>query len=78
MPPPEVTINVLVELDRIDEVAKALENAGLAIERRNPTIGTISGRVDSASVPTVRKTDGVIAIEADRSFSVPPPDSDLQ
>lgn len=78
MPPPKVKINVLLEPARFEGAAQELEDAGVAIDVRNVEIGTISGSVDVDSLPVINKVRGVLAIEVDRSLSVPDPGSDLQ
>jgi precorrin-6B methylase 2 len=74
---PDVT--VLVDDDhlaRIDEVAAALQRAGLRVGDVLPAVGAITGSIDEpAALATV---EGVAAIEPAREIRLPPPDEDVQ
>ena len=65
-------------LDRIDDVEAALREAGMSVERSLAAIGTITGLVPASKLPAVRATEGVAAVEAEREFRLPPPDSPVQ
>ena len=74
-----IDVTVLVaddHLDAIDDVAAALQEAGLQLLATMPATGVITGAAEDpaalASVP------GVEAVETARDLGVPPPDSPLQ
>ena len=55
-----------------------LRGAGLEVERSLSSIGTITGHVDSHRLDGLSKVQGVAAVEAERSFQLPPPDAKIQ
>ena len=66
-------------LASIDEVATALEGAGLTVGEVMGTIGVITGTAaDADGLAALQALEGVESVEAARSFQLPPPDSDLQ
>ena len=75
-PPAQVVL--LLDPDRFDETVLALQDAGVVIDQQNPTIGTVSGRVAEDALAALAALDGVIAVERERSVSLPDPESDLQ
>ena len=74
-----IDVTVLVDddhLDAIDDVAAALQQAGLRLQSTLPGTGVIiGGAEDPAALEAV---PGVAAVEAARDVGVPPPDSPLQ
>jgi hypothetical protein len=73
--------NVVVSedyLDRVGEVADKLRSAGMRVGRVMDLTGTIEGSADSAKEEQLRQIDGVEAVEEQRSYQLPPPESDLQ
>jgi hypothetical protein len=75
---PQVPVTVLVDPDRYDEVVRALTTADVRIEAEQRAIGTITARVAAEHVATLRGIDGVLAVEAEQRFQLPPPDADVQ
>ncbi len=78
---PAKLFNVVVSddyLDRIPEVAERLRSAGMRVGRIIPSIGTIEGVVDSTDEQELKGIEGVEAVEEQRSYQLPPPESDLQ
>jgi hypothetical protein len=65
-------------LNRVSEVARALEKAGLKVEEELATIGVITGEIDDAKVDDVHRVEGVAHVEAEREVRIAPPESDIQ
>jgi cyanophycinase-like exopeptidase len=66
-------------MDRLSEVAKGLENAGMNVEQKLGQIGIISGSVDDTEkVELLREVKGVSHVEEAREITIPPPDSPIQ
>ncbi len=60
------------------DVVEALTAAGLAAERVQRDLGTVTGTVARASVPSLASVPGVASVEQQRTPGVPPSDSDVQ
>ncbi len=78
-----VGVEIVVSVDdrnlgRLDEIAAALERMGMKVEHRMPSLGTISGVADAATVEEIRAVAGVEAVEVARTFQLPPSDSEVQ
>lgn len=74
-----IDVTVLVDddhLDAMDEMAAALQEAGLRLQSTLHTTGVITGAVEDPA--TLEAVPGVAAVEAARDVGVPPPDSPLQ
>jgi hypothetical protein len=74
---PDVT--VLVDDDHlavIDEVAAALQRAGLRLGEVLPALGAITGSVDDPAA--LAAVEGVAAVELAQEIQLPPPDEDVQ
>ena len=74
---PDVTI--LVDDDHlaaIDEVAAALQRAGLRLGDVLPAVGAITGSVDDPAV--LDGVEGVAAVEQAQEVHLPPPEEDVQ
>jgi hypothetical protein len=74
---PEVT--VLVDDDHlaaIDEVAAALQRAGLRLGDVLPAVGAITGSVDDPGA--LERVEGVAAVEPVHEVHLPPPDEEVQ
>jgi len=76
----EVTVLVADDhLDAIDDVAAALELAGLRREATLPATGVITGAVaDAAAMESVAAVPGVAAVEPVQEVFIPPPDAPIQ
>jgi hypothetical protein len=74
--PEKVTISVADDaIDRIDEVVAALESGGLQVDQVLRPLGVITGSADTRHVQAL---GGVASVEPQRTFRLPPPDSDVQ
>ena len=74
-------VNISIEddyLERMDEVARQLQKAGLASSRQMKDIGVITGSVDQDHLDRIRRVPGVAHVERSRQVSIPDPSSDLQ
>ena len=74
-----IDVTVLVDddhLDAMDEMAAALQDAGLRLQSTLPATGVITGAVEDPAM--LEAVPGVAAVEAARDVGVPPPDSPLQ
>ena len=74
-----IDVTVLVaddHLDAMDDVAAALQEAGLRLQSTLPATGVITGAADDPAA--LEAVPGVAAVEAARDVGVPPPDSPLQ
>jgi hypothetical protein len=78
---PQVALTVSVDdehLDRLENVADRLREAGMQVDRALPTIGTITGAVAASKLPALRAVEGVADVEESREYQLPPPDSPIQ
>ena len=74
-----IDVTVLVaddHLDAMDDVAAALQEAGLRLQSTLPATGVITGAAEDPAA--LEAVPGVAAVEAARDVGVPPPDSPLQ
>jgi hypothetical protein len=77
------TVNVTISVDnahleQISEITKRLQSAGMSVEQTLPTIGVISGSIDSEEVNRLYQIEGVQTIEPQQSYRLPPPESEIQ
>jgi hypothetical protein len=72
--------NVTVTTDGrdIDATVESLRAAGMTVTDVHREIGIVSGTVAPADRDSLDRVAGVSAVEADRSFEIAPPDSDVQ
>jgi len=77
---PDVTILVADDrLGAIDDIAAALQDAGLRLDRVLAGTGVITGAVDDASaMAALSAVDGVAAVEPAQEVFIPPPDAPTQ
>jgi hypothetical protein len=63
----------------IDDVAAALQEAGLRLDLALPATGVITGAVeDEAAMESLAAVEGVAAVEPARDVRIPPPDAPIQ
>jgi hypothetical protein len=65
-------------LNRLNEIGKAAQKAGLSIEQRLPDLGVLTGSIDSAKVAALHGIEGVQSVEEERSVGIAPPGSPVQ
>ena len=77
---PDVTVLVADDhLAAIDEVAAALQRAGLRLDRVLPAAGAITGTIDdAAAMEALGAVEGVAAVEPAQEIQLPPPDEPVQ
>lgn len=79
MPTEQVSISVADGfLDRFADVVKRIEQAGLKVDQQLDTIGVITGSIDSDNIAKLDQVEGIAAVERNRGFQLPPPDSPIQ
>jgi hypothetical protein len=69
---------VAVDRDRFRDVVAALRRVGLRVEQEWPETGTLAGRLEPHLLADVQAVDGVVAVEPERTFRLPPPDAEIQ
>jgi hypothetical protein len=76
----EVTILVADDhVGAIDDVAAALQEAGLRLDVVLPATGAITGSVeDEAALASLAAVAGVAAVERAQEIGIPPPDEPVQ
>lgn len=76
----DVTILVADDhIDAIDDVAAALQDAGLRLVAVLPATGAITGAVqDQAAIESLEAVEGVAAVEQSQEVQLPPPDEPIQ
>ena len=73
----QITVTVSADVD-IDVVAQQLRAAGMTVEQVLPAIGVITGTVAAELRAALAELPGVLAIEPEQTFRVPPPESEIQ
>jgi hypothetical protein len=73
-----VGVVLAVDPDRFGEVVEALRRAGLRVSAEQPLLGSLSGTVAADRVPALAAVDGVLAVDRDRTVTLPDPGSPLQ
>ena len=65
-------------LAAIAEVVDALREHGVEVSEVLEVTGQILGSVADDQVSAVRELDGVLAVDPDTAYQLPPPDADIQ
>jgi hypothetical protein len=76
-----ISVSLSVSDDRIDqfpEVVDRAREAGLDVWQELDLIGVVSGSIDEERLEELRRIPGVAAVEPEREFQIPPPDSEIQ
>jgi hypothetical protein len=71
-------IIVAVDLDRSPDIVERLRDAGMDVAQVLHETRTVLGSAPRARIADIERLEGVVAVDAPRRFSVPPPDSPLQ
>ncbi|WP_038020943.1 hypothetical protein [Synechocystis sp. PCC 7509] len=72
MPDIQIIISVNDEhLSQILEIVEKLTNAGMNVDNFMPTVGVITGSVDSTKVTTLEQINGVAHVELATEFQIP-------
>lgn len=76
----KVRVSISVEeayISRILEISQRLQSFGMDVEQTLPSIGVISGLIDSDQIDCL-KIEGVQQIEPEQNYQIAPPESDIQ
>jgi hypothetical protein len=73
-----VAVVVTVSDGRPQQATARLRNAGMAIDDVMDELGMVTGTVAEDAIPALESVPGVIAVERQRTYHVPPPESDVQ
>ncbi|GAA1865191.1 hypothetical protein GCM10009715_10460 [Paeniglutamicibacter psychrophenolicus] len=81
--PPQQTVTFIVTvqdayLERIKEVTKELETAGLKIDRVLGTLGQVVGHAKDSGRNQLAGVRGVESVVPERRLGIGPPESDVQ
>jgi len=72
-----VTVTLADDAD-VGAVVDRLQRAGLAVDQVLDAIGVVTGSVAHDKRAALKGLDGVLAVEDDNTFQLPPPDSEVQ
>lgn len=78
MSDPWQEIVVAVDPQQAPDVVERLREAGMAVDQALLTTGVVTGSVSAARSADISRVEGVIAVEAPRRYTLPPPDSPVQ
>jgi hypothetical protein len=67
-----------VHRERIEAVADQLRAAGMRIQQVLPTLGIITGTIPENRPGAIANVTGVVQVEDQETFQLPPPDADIQ
>lgn len=76
-----VSVVVSVADERLDELANVvaeLRRAGLRVDEVLDAVGMVTGTIDEDAIRTLDSVPGVVEVERQRAYQVPPPESDVQ
>jgi hypothetical protein len=76
--PEAVRVVLSVDPERFDEVVRAAADVGLLVEEEMREAGVVAGSVERKQMSALRDVAGVEAVERERTFQLPPPDSPVQ
>jgi cation transporter-like permease len=72
-----ITVTVAADADA-EVVAQQLRAAGMTVEQVLGAIGVITGTIAAETRAALADLPGVLAIEPEQTFRLPPPDSEIQ
>jgi cation transporter-like permease len=72
-----ITVTVAADADA-EVVAEQLRAAGVTVEQVLLAIGVITGTVAAEQRAALADVPGVLAIEPEQTFRLPPPDAEIQ
>jgi cation transporter-like permease len=73
----QITVTVAADAD-IEAVAEQLRAAGMTVEQVLRAVGVITGTVAAEQRAALADLPGVLAVEPEQAFRLPPPDSGIQ
>ncbi len=62
----------------INDIARALRDSGMTIDDVFETTGQIVGSIPQDQEPVLAALEGVLAVDRETAFQLPPPDADVQ
>jgi hypothetical protein len=62
----------------ISRVAEALRDRGMEVRQVLDTLGLITGTVPEERRRSLERVDGVVSVDEDRTYRLPPPDAPVQ
>lgn len=65
-------------LNDLSTVLAALRQVGLVVDGIQEALGTVTGSIDADALGRLETVPGVAAVERERCYQLPPPDSDVQ
>jgi cation transporter-like permease len=72
-----ITVTVAADADA-EVVAEQLRAAGVTVEQVLLAIGVITGTVAAEQRAALADVPGVLAVEPEQTFRLPPPDAEIQ
>ena len=72
-----ITVTVSADADP-EVVAEGLRAAGVTVEQVLLAVGVIIGTVPAERIAALAELPGVVAVEPEQTFRLPPPDSEVQ
>ena len=71
--------NIVVTVSgNIERVAERLRAAGMSVGQVLGEVGIITGSVDAGRRKSLAAVPGVLSVEIERNFQIPPPDAEIQ
>jgi cation transporter-like permease len=72
-----ITVTLSADADA-DAVAEQLRAAGMTVEQVLRAVGVITGTVAAEARAALADVPGVLAVEPEQTFRLPPPDAEIQ
>lgn len=77
--PVDVTVAIAdTHLLQYESVVRRCRKVGLKVTQQLKTVGIVNGLIEQEKINALEKVEGVDHVERARSFSLPPPESDVQ
>ena len=73
----QITVTLAADADP-EVVAEQLRAAGMTVEQVLPAVGVITGTIAAEQRAALADLPGVLAVEPEQTFRLPPPDSEIQ
>jgi cation transporter-like permease len=72
-----ITVTVAADVDA-ELVAEQLRAAGMTVDQVLRAVGVITGTVAAEQRAALADVPGVLAVEPEQAFGLPPPDAEIQ
>ena len=73
----QITVTLTADADA-EVVAEQLRAAGMTVEQILLAVGVITGSIAAEQLAVLADLPGVLAVEPEQTFRLPPPESDIQ